>query len=212
MNTPPTDRRVDRLAPAPRVAVIVGSTRPTRICLGLTTWIQQALQAVEDLSGAEVAIRYELLDLADVHLPFLDEPMIPVFGQYEHAHTRSWSELVSGYQGFIYVFPQYNWGYPAVLKNALDFLFVEWTGKPATFASYGRHGGSQAAAQIQTVLRGLRMCELDTHLEIVVAPDAIDSDWQIKDLDALLEPYRPDLQLICRQLHDAFGLGSGAHG
>jgi NAD(P)H-dependent FMN reductase len=85
--------------------VVVCSTRPTRICLGIARWVLQAAQE-------ESPLRYELIDLAEVNLPFLDEPLKAALGQYQHEHTRAWSRVVSSFDGFIFVFPQYNWGYP----------------------------------------------------------------------------------------------------
>jgi NAD(P)H-dependent FMN reductase len=184
---------------AKRVAVVVGSSRPTRICPGIAAWIQQALQ--ESRSSAVVrSVRYELLDLAEVNLPFLDEPLIPALGEYQHAHTKAWSQTVSGYDGFIFVFPQYNWGYPAILKNTLDFLFNEWADKPVSFATYGTRGGNRAAKQLQSVLAGLHMRELHDHLEIVITINDVDSQWQVKDLDAVLGPHRDQLGHIAGQM------------
>jgi NAD(P)H-dependent FMN reductase len=76
-------------------------------------------------------LHYELVDLALVNLPLLDEPLTAALRQYEHGHTRAWSRTISSYDGFAFVFPQYNWGYPAALKNAVDFLYVEWNNEPA---------------------------------------------------------------------------------
>jgi NAD(P)H-dependent FMN reductase len=121
-----------------RVAVIIGSTRPGRICPGIAEWVRDVAQEGSPL-------HYELLDLAEVDLPFLDEPLMGALGQYEHEHTRAWSRTVSSYGGFVFVFPQYNWGYPAVLKNALDFLYAEWGGKPASCVTYGTRGGNRGA-------------------------------------------------------------------
>ena len=128
---------------------------------------------------------------------------MPALGQYAHEHTKAWSRLVGGYGGFIFVLPQYNWGYPAVLKNALDFLYREWNDKPVTFATYGTHGGSQAAAQLQGVLAGLHMRELDDHLEIVITLDDVDRDWQVKDLESVLAPHRYQIRRIDRQMRAA---------
>ena len=91
-----------------------------------------------------------------VDLPFLDEPRMAALGHYEHEHTLAWSSLVDSFDGFIFVFPQYNWGYPAVLKNALDFLYAEWRDKPASFLTFGTRGGSLAAEQFHVVMVGLR--------------------------------------------------------
>lgn len=53
--------------------------------------------------------------------------------------------------------PQYNRGYPASLKNALDYLFKKWNGQPAGSIAYGGHGGNKCAVQLHQVLTGLRM-------------------------------------------------------
>jgi NAD(P)H-dependent FMN reductase len=166
----------------PRIAVLIGSTRPTRISAPIAQWLRGELQG-------QGALQYELLDLAEIDLPFLDEPLMAALGQYEHAHTRAWSATVSAYAGFVLVFPQYNWGYPAVLKNALDFLYREWSGKPVSYLTFGTRGGNRAAAQIQGVLAGLHMVELDDHLEVVITKDDLDEDWQLRDLPATMAPY-----------------------
>jgi hypothetical protein len=92
-----------------RIAVVIGSTRPARICPGIAVWFKDAAQAQSPL-------RYELIDLAEIDLPLLDEPLKAALGEYEHEHTRAWSRIVSAYDGFVFVFPQYNWGYPAPLS------------------------------------------------------------------------------------------------
>ena len=116
-----------------RIAVIIGSTRPTRICPGIARCAQRTL----DDQGS---LRYSLVDLAEVNLPFLDEPLKAALREYKHAHTKAWSELIDSFAGFVFVLPQYNWGYPAPLKNALDYLYHEWHDKPATTVTYGTRG------------------------------------------------------------------------
>ncbi len=110
-----------------RIAVVIGSTRPTRICADIARWILRNAQE-------DSPLHYEIVDLAEVNLPFLDEPLKAALHEYAHEHTVQWSRTVSSYDGFIFVFPQYNWGYPAPLKNALDYLYIEWRDKPVTFA------------------------------------------------------------------------------
>ena len=113
----------------PKIAIIVGSNRPTRICRTVAEWVMNEMQ--------HEALSLSLLDLAEVNLPFLDEPEIPAHHSYQNPHTKAWSKMVSGYDGFVLVFPQYNWGYPAVLKNALDYLYDEWAHKPVSVMCYG---------------------------------------------------------------------------
>jgi NAD(P)H-dependent FMN reductase/DNA-binding MarR family transcriptional regulator len=182
-----------------RVAVIIGSTRPGRICPGIAGWVRDAL-------ATETPLTYELLDLADVKLPMLDEPLMAALHTYAHPHTEAWSQVVDGYGGFVFVFPQYNWGYPAVLKNALDFLFDEWSDKPASMISYGTKGGNRGVAQLSTVLQGLDMHQLDDHLELKITHDDVDADWQLKDLQSLMAPYREQVRAIDTQMAEALAL------
>ena len=55
--------------------------------------------------------------------------------QYAHQHTRDWSATVSRADAFVFVTPEYNRSFPAALKNALDFLSMEWADKPVGLAS-----------------------------------------------------------------------------
>lgn len=102
--------------------------------------------------------------------PPFDEPGIPIFikdpSQYEHSHSRAWSAGVASYDAFIFVTPEYNWGYPAAIKNAIDYLFTEWNGKPATVVSYGGHGGAYSNAQLRQVLQGVHMRVTDHNVEV----------------------------------------------
>lgn len=172
-----------------RIAVVVGSTRPARICPGVAAWAQAELQAGSPL-------HYELLDLAEVDLPLLDEPLKAALQNYRHEHTRQWSRRVLSFDGFLFVFPQYNWGYPAVLKNALDYLYVEWRDKPASVFTYGTRGGNKGAQQLLTVLHGLHMAVLENHVEAVITDDDVDPDWQLTDPAATLRPALPQLRRV----------------
>ena len=82
-------------APLGRIAVVVGSTRPTRICPGIARWVMQVAQE-------DSPLRYELVDLAEVALLFLDEPLKAALHQYTREHTRAWSRTVSSFDGFIF--------------------------------------------------------------------------------------------------------------
>jgi NAD(P)H-dependent FMN reductase len=119
----------------------------------------------------------------------LGQPLEAALRQYEHEHTRLWSKCVGGHDGFVFVLPQYSWGYPAPLKHALDFLYCEWHDRPATSVTYGTRGGNKAAAQFHGVLEGLHMRPLESRLEIIIVDDDVDEFWQLRDLDATLRPY-----------------------
>jgi NAD(P)H-dependent FMN reductase len=176
-----------------RIAVVIGSTRPTRICPGIAEWVKNAAQE-------ESPLHYELIDLAEIDLPFLDEPLKAALQQYEHEHTRAWSETVNTYGGFVFVFPQYNWGYPAPLKNAIDYLYHEWHDKPAASVTYGTRGGNKSADQFHGVLEGVHMRSLNDRLEIVITEGDVDEDWQLRDIDTTLRPYRERVRQLDAQL------------
>ena len=100
---------------------------------------------------------FEVVDLKQWPLPMDDEPGIPAIDDYAFEHTRNWSRKVAEAAAFVFVTPQYNWGYPAPLKNAIDHLYKEWSGKPAVIITYGGHGGDKCGRQLRQVLKSLKM-------------------------------------------------------
>jgi NAD(P)H-dependent FMN reductase len=66
---------------------------------------------------------------------------------------REEEQQVDRADGFIFVTPEYNHGYPAALKNALDHLYREWVYKPAALVTYGGFSsGYRAAEQLWRLL------------------------------------------------------------
>ncbi len=179
----------------PRIGIVVGSTRPARISLDVATWARTALDRQSELD-------YQIVDLAETGLPFLDEPYPAAYGQYRHDHTRRWSALVSGYDGFLFVFPQYNWGYPGVLKNALDFLYREWHGKPSTQLTWGVRGGARGAAQFHQVMLGLHLDPLDTRIEAVLTEQDVSPAGRLLDAEGTFGVTRPALRAIDREFRE----------
>lgn len=127
-----------------RLAVIVGSSRPGRRSRLVTDWV--ADQARDHLADQALV---DIVDLADLELPMLDEPLPAAIGDYRHEHTQRWAETVARYDGFVVVTPEYNHSMPAVLKNAIDYLFAEWNDKVAGFVSYGLNGGVRAVEHLR---------------------------------------------------------------
>lgn len=185
-----------RFSSAERIGMIIGSTRPTRICPDIACWVHREL----DDRGR---LDYVLIDLAEVGLPMLDEPLRAALHAYEHEHTKAWSRRIVRCSGFVLVFPQYNWGYPGVLKNALDYLYEEWRDKPVTTVTYGTRGGARAAEQMHQVLQGLHMRPLPTRVEIAITGEQVDAAWQLKDVEATMRPYRDQLTRVDIELAEA---------
>jgi NAD(P)H-dependent FMN reductase len=129
----------------PRLLVVIASTRPGRAGLPVAEWFIARARAHE---GFDVGVA----DLLELDLPFLDEPRHPRFGEYEHAHTKAWAEAVAAADAFAFVMPEYNHGYTAPLKNAIDFLGPQWRRKPVGFVSYGGvAAGTRAVQQLKPV-------------------------------------------------------------
>lgn len=137
-----------------KLKILTGSTRPGRFNIQPSKWIYEIAAQYE---GAEA----ELLDLEVINLPFLDEPNLPARHQYAEEHTKSWSAKIDEADGLIFVTPEYNHSYSAVLKNAIDYLFTEWNFKPVGFVSYGGLlGGALAVEHLRTVTGALKMYDL----------------------------------------------------
>ena len=135
----------------PVLLVVIGSTRPGRVGLPIGTWVAERARA-------HGAFEVGVADLAEVALPLLDEPLHPRLQRYEHEHTKRWSALVGSADAFAFVAPEYNHGIAAPLKNALDYLAVEWRRKPAGIVSYGGvSAGLRAAGQLKQVLAALQV-------------------------------------------------------
>jgi NAD(P)H-dependent FMN reductase len=177
----------------PRIGIVVSSTRPSRICRQIAEWFYTIVSEEKQLS-------FSFIDLLEINLPFLDEPNIPASGLYEYQHTKDWSELITSYTGFVFVFPQYNWGYPAPLKNALDFLYTEWAEKPVSLVTYGRHGGSKAALQMQQILKGLHMRNTHTNLEISINETMFNEAGQFKHIQTDLASYKATAHSMTNEL------------
>ncbi len=133
-----------------KILVIMGSVRAGRHCAALAGWIAE-------IGRAETDLPVELVDLAALPLPMDDEPHIPATGQYLQPHTQRWSKTIAQGDAYVFVSPQYNWGYPAALKNAIDHCYAEWRGKPLHIVSYGGHGSGKCAAQLRQVAVGFPM-------------------------------------------------------
>jgi NAD(P)H-dependent FMN reductase len=133
--------------------VVAGSTRPTRRSPAIAQWVADLGNAALGKNGGEGTFR--VLDLRDLDLSLDDEPGIPAIHDYVSPATRRWSERVAAAKGVVIVTPQYNWGYPAVLKNAIDHLYREWKDKPVLIVSYGARGGDKCAAQLREVMGGM---------------------------------------------------------
>lgn len=146
------------------IQVILGSTRPNRAGEKVAQWVVTTAQARGDAT-------FELVDIADYHLPLLDEPITPMMNQYTKDHTKKWSEKISQADGFIFVTAEYNRSVPGAFKNAVDFLNVEWRNKSLGFVSYGSAGGSRAVEHWRGIAGELHMADVRDAVHLYLGSD-----------------------------------------
>lgn len=154
-----------------RIGVVAGTTRPGRKASSVADWVCDAAGTHGAVQSGSVQLQLQVLDLAAVALPLLDEPMAAAFGQYRHAHTRAWAATVASCDGFVFVTPEYNHSIPAALKNAIDYLFAEWHHKPVGIVSYGLMGGVRAAEHLRVFLLEVRALPIASQVAMAVFED-----------------------------------------
>ena len=187
------------------VLVIAGSLRPRRLALEIAHWVAKVGRETTKLA-------FEVVDLKDWPLPMDDEPEMPHGGGYAFEHTRAWSAKIAAADAFVFVTPQYNWGYPAALKNALDHLYGEWAGKPAMIVTYGGHGGGRCAEQLQQVCQGLHMAPMATKPGLRLARERIEANSGEIDPAAQFADSLGDLRQAFCELAVALAGRQAAHG
>lgn len=172
-----------------KIKIIIGSTRPNRFGHQPALWLM-------DLSKEHPEHTYELIDLAEVNLPFLDEPQPPSAGNYVQEHTKAWSKTIDEADGFIMVTGEYNFGVMPSLKNAIDFLAKEWAHKPVAFVSYGASaGGARAVEHLKDSAGWLEMYDIKAG---VIIPHY----WTQLDKEGKFQPTEQQTQAAHRVLDD----------
>jgi NAD(P)H-dependent FMN reductase len=151
-----------------KLSVVICSTRPGRSGLPIARWFV-------DRATQHGRFDVELVDLLEVGLPLMDEPKHPRLGQYEREHTKAWSAKVRASDAFVFVTPEYNYGAPPALINALDYLFHEWSYKAAGFVSYGGLSGGTRSVQMTKQVLGT--------LKLVALPEAVNIPFVSQHID-----------------------------
>lgn len=168
--------------------IIICSTRPGRVGPSVATWVHE--HAVH-----HGKFEATLIDLADFNLPVFDEPEHPMRQNYQHEHTKKWAASVASADAYIFVTPEYNFGPPPSLLNALNYLYQEWNYKPAGIVSYGGASGGLRAAQAEKLtLTALKIMPMAEAVPIQHVTQHLDenkgfkpSEYHAKSATALLD-------------------------
>jgi NAD(P)H-dependent FMN reductase len=134
--------------------IITSTVRPGRKGPVIAAWVTAFAKSYGEFN-------VELLDLAEIKLPMMDEANHPAMKKYEHHHTKKWSASIEEAEAFIFVTAEYDYNYPAPLRNALEYLYHEWAYKAAGIVSYGGvSAGTRAANSLKNDLASLRVVAL----------------------------------------------------
>lgn len=174
--------------------IIIGSTRQNRFSEHPADWLYKEAKKLADFE-------VELLDLRDYPLPFFNEPVSPTMapqGDYKNEAVARWAKKIAEADAYIVVTPEYNHGYPAVLKNAFDHIYYEWNNKPIGFLSYGTANGARSVEQLRLVAIELQMAPIRNAVYIPNFWSLLEADGQLKS--GAFTPLEPNAEKLFNQL------------
>ncbi len=178
-----------------RILVILGSTREGRVGEDVARWLMRQLQGRQEAD-------FELADLREYPLPISEGPS----PDHHDAAVRRWVDEVAAADGYVIVTPEYDHGYPAALKSALDHAYAEWNRKPVAFVSYGGHAaGYRAVEQLRQVAVELQMVPIREQVGIKSPWTAFDAHGELTGTGATeaVGPMLDDLLWWTRALKHA---------
>jgi NAD(P)H-dependent FMN reductase len=151
-----------------KLKIILGSIRQNRFGEKPAYWIYEEAKKNKELDP-------EILDLRDYPFGFFENL------SNDDEFVKKWKEKINEADAFIMIVPEYNHGYPAVLKNALDVIYTEWNRKPVGFLSYGGVSGARAVEQMRQVTIGLQMVPIKNAIHIPTSIYVDITNGKIKD-------------------------------
>lgn len=143
----------------PKIAIIVGSTRPVRFADIPTQWIKAQAEARDDLT-------VEVVDLRDYPMPFFDEVASNAWAPTQNEVAVKWQKKLAEFDGYVFIVAEYNRSITGALKNALDQAYVEWARKPFGAVAYGSMGGTSALAHLRMIGVELQMVPVRNSVHI----------------------------------------------
>jgi NAD(P)H-dependent FMN reductase len=178
----------------PRLQIVVGSTRPTRFADKPLAWLLDRLSSRDDID-------LDVLDLRDHPLALFNLALSPArtHREYPSEDVRRLGQAFDSADGYIMLTSEYNHGYPASLKNALDYVFVEFNHKPVSFVGYGNVGGARAIEQLRLVSIEFEMAPLRHAVHIL--PDVMRPAMMAEEFDLeIFAPLDERLEMLINDL------------
>ena len=158
------------------IPIILGSTRRGRQSAKVARFVEGRMKKSE-------RIETEILDLLDYNFPMMEERL----RLRDDAPPRvvEFSGKIARADSVVIISPEYNNGYPGVLKNALDYLGPrEYQRKPfgIVTVSGGGFGGLHALSQLRLVTLGMGAFPLPASLPFSRVQDVFEENGTLKEL------------------------------
>lgn len=173
------------MSTTPRLAMIIGSTRPTRFADKPAAWLR-------DVAGERDDLTLETLDLRDFELPHFAELASNLHMPSQDPRAIEWQDAIRPFDGYVFVTPEYNHSIPGVLKNALDHAYVEWMRKPFSALSYGGNGGVRAVEHLRAIGVELHMAPVRNAVAIgggeIKKVHPFGDDGEMSEIASILRP------------------------
>ena len=134
----------------PKIAIIISSTRTSRVGEQVASWISQ-------IGAKRTDVQLETVDLRDYPMPFFDELASNAYVPSQNEVARRWQKKIAEFDGYVFVTAEYNNSITGVLKNALDYAYPEWNRKAAAYVGYGSVGGARAVQHLKDISVELQM-------------------------------------------------------
>ncbi|MBC7942892.1 NAD(P)H-dependent oxidoreductase [Candidatus Saccharibacteria bacterium] len=175
------------------IQLIIGSTRQNRLSPSIAAWIEDQVAKNDDFE-------LEVIDLKNINLPFFNEPTSPAMGAGTSDVAIAWAAKIASADAVIILSPEYNAGYPAPLKNAIDYLKDEWKQHPVTIVTYGFGGGVSSAAQLKQVFTRLGSEIIESGVAIDIGAGILNETGGIKDPENSLLQYSEPLAVALDEI------------
>ena len=144
----------------PKLGIVIGSIRTNRFG-------GHAAQSIEEIVRRRTDFEVELIHPKDYPMPLFAEEVSPLYAPSKNEVAQRWQKKVGEFDAFIFTAAEYNRGPTAVLKNALDYAYAEWSNKPAAFVGYGGVGGARAVEQLRLHAIELQMAPIRNAVHIL---------------------------------------------
>lgn len=170
-----------------KIVVVCGASREHRKSIFAANIIVEELQ--------KTGVSVDLVDLKVLEMPFVQEETGFYKGVFPHKNVQIWSEKAKAADAFVIVTPEYNHGYPGVLKNALDWLYSEFDKKPVGLVgvSSGLVGGARVIEQLREIAGNFGMYDIketvmvrNSHQTFSESGELLDDSW-LKQLPKFID-------------------------